>query len=164
MTGADFTGVDFTDQTNLQYINFTNAILIGANFTNCNLSYSNFTGANLSEAILKGANLTGANFTNAILTYANVIDATTTDADFTGADQSNQINTTKSSELQAIIDLQNDLNGGKVYSSSEERNNDENLLEKLKIKLQYSSTRYDPNYKFLPGSYSYNYENSTRNM
>ena len=163
VSGGDFTGVDFTNQSNLQYVDFTNAILIGANFTNCDLSYSIFKGANLSEAILKGANLTNVNFKDANLSYANLIGATTTNADFTGADQSNQINTTRTAEFQEILTLQTNLNGGKVYSSSEERNNDQKKLQDLKTKLQYSSTRYDPNFKLLPGSYSYNYENTPRN-
>ena len=165
LTRADLTGVDFTDQLNLQYVDFTNSILIGANFTGCNLSNSIFTGADLSEAILTNANLTNANFTNAKLIYANLVGTTQTNTTFTGANQNNSITDSNqndiSSELNEIETLQTKINTYR-YNSASEKSKDEKLLQQLKEKLQYSSNRYNVDYKLPQGTYSYNFENQVR--
>ena len=61
-------------------------------------------------------------------------------------------------EIEALITKINTTN----YTSNENKSNDETKLKQLKEKLQYSNNRYDPNFKLLEGSYSYNYENQTR--
>ena len=72
--------------TNLQGIDLSNSILIGANLSNINLS-----GSNLSNVNLIGADLTNVNLTNVNLSNANLTNAILNGIILNGADLTNTI-------------------------------------------------------------------------
>ena len=104
-------------------------------------------------------------FSNAKLIYANLVGTTQTNTTFTGANQNNSITDSNqndiSSELNEIETLQTKINTYR-YNSASEKSKDEKLLQQLKEKLQYSSNRYNVDYKLPQGTYSYNFENQVR--
>ncbi|MBN2350768.1 MAG: pentapeptide repeat-containing protein [Bacteroidales bacterium] len=79
---ADFKPKIETGRTNLEGLNFREAILEDSNFTRCDLNNSVFESARLNGSIFNHANLTGANFMFADVAGASFYDANLSEADF----------------------------------------------------------------------------------
>jgi uncharacterized protein YjbI with pentapeptide repeats len=82
--GADAAGAIF-DMSNLDFVDFRSATLVGAQFEGTSLRGANFDRANLTDAMLDSANLQNANLTNANLLRASLEGADATDARLNGA-------------------------------------------------------------------------------
>jgi aldose sugar dehydrogenase len=71
-TNANLQFANFTN-ANLQFANFTNANLQFANFTNANLQFSTFTNASLSNVIYEKSNLISSNFIGTSINNSNFV-------------------------------------------------------------------------------------------